>query len=365
MAELPKQHIVEQVITEPVTLCLINHNGLTYLQHAFAALQNLQTKFDEILVVDNASTDGSIAYIETLDEVNLIALSHNTGPAGARNTGYTEAKNDIILFQDNDICLTEGSAEALYNTLKQDQETLITMPRVVYKSEPETIQYEGANCHFLGTMQLRHANVLCSQAATVTTQTSSIVSACFMIDRSRYHNQLLFDEEFIFNLEDHELGVRVNLLGFNTMAVPGATVLHDSGTPGLSYRPGSKVSATRMYCLIRNRWWIIWRYYSLRTLIVLSPALLAYELLQFTGLLFKGWGREWMRAFLDTAKHISSLNDKRRTYQPQRQRIDRDILHGGNLTFTKAINSNSLTRGVVKTFESFMYVYWSLAKKLL
>jgi len=360
MTDLPKQHIAE-----PVTLCLINHNGLTYLQQAFASLKGLQTKFDEILVVDNASTDGSIAYIETLEQVNLIALSRNTGPAGARNAGYAQSKNDIILFQDNDICLTEGSAEALYNTLKQDRKTLITMPRVIYKSAPDTIQYEGANCHFLGIMLLQQANVLCSQAATAKVQTSSMVSACFMIDRSRYHNQPLFDEEFIFNLEDHDLGVRVNLLGFNTMVVPAARVLHDSGTPGLSYRPGSKVSATRMYCLIRNRWWIIWHYYSLRTLIVLAPSLLAYELLQFTGLLFKGWGREWIRAFLDTVKHISKLNDKRKTYQLQRQRIDRDILCGGNLNFTQAINSNSLTATVVKIFESFMFAYWFLAKKIL
>jgi GT2 family glycosyltransferase len=239
------------------------------------------------------------------------------------------------------------------------------MPRVIYKSDPKTIQYEGANCHFLGTMQLRQANVLCSQAAIVTTQTSSIVSACFMIDRSRYHNQRLFDEELIFNLEDHDLGVRVNLLGFNTIAVPVAKVLHDSGTPGLSYRPGRKVSATRMYCLIRNRWWIIWRYYSLRTLIVLAPALLASELLQWSGLLFKGWGREWVRAFLDTGKHISKLNDERKTYQQKRQRADYDILRGGNLSFTQAINSSSLTRTVVNIFESFMFVYWSLAKKIL
>jgi GT2 family glycosyltransferase len=352
-------------LTEPITLCLINYNGLAYLQQAFAALQTLQTKFDEILVVDNASNDGSLTYLETLEQVSVIALSSNTGPSGARNAGYSQAKNDIILFQDNDICLTEGVAEALYNTLKQDQRRLITMPRVVYKSDPETIQFEGADCHFLGMMLLRQANVLCSQTPTVTAQTSSLVSACFMIDRSRYHNQRLFDEGLIFNLEDHDLGVRVNMLGFSTLVVPAATVLHGSGTRGLSYRPGNKVSAIRIYCLIRNRWWIIWRYYSLRTLIVLAPLLLLFELWQLTGLLFKGWGREWMRAFIDTGKHFSRLYEERKTYQAQRRRADRDILRGGNLPFTQAMNSNSLTRAVVKIFESIMFVYWSLAKKIV
>jgi hypothetical protein len=62
---------------------------------------------------------------------------------------------------------------------------------------------------------------------------------------------------------------------------------------------------------------------------------------------------------------MTELNDKRKTYQQQRQRVDRDILRGGSLTFTGAINSSSLTRAMVKIFESFMFIYWSLVKKIL
>jgi GT2 family glycosyltransferase len=190
-----------------------------------------------------------------------------------------------------------------------------------------------------------------------------------MIDRSRYtpqgEHQNLFDETLIFNLEDHDLGVRANLLGFNTWIVPGAVVLHGSGTHGLSYRPGKKVSSTRMYCLIRNRWWIIWRYYSLRSLIVLTPLLLVFELWQLLGLLVKGWGGEWLRALTDTGKHIPRLYTERKSYQAQRQRADRDILRGGNLPFTQAMNSNGLTGLAIKAFETVMFAYWSLAKKLL
>lgn len=352
-------------LPEPITLCLINYNGVAYLQQAFAALQALPTRFDEIVVVDNASNDGSLAYMETLTWVRVIALSRNTGPAGARNAGYLRAKNDIILFQDNDILLTEGVPEALYNTLKEDPGTLVTMPRVVYRSDPETIQFEGADCHFLGMMSLRQANVSSARAATETAQTSSMVSACFMIDRRRYPHQQLFDEGFIFNLEDHDLGVRVNMLGFNTLVVPSATVLHGSGTPGLSYRPGNKVSAIRIYCLIRNRWLIMGRYYSLRTLVVLAPLLLVFESWQLTGLLIKGWGREWWRAFLDVGKHLPKLYDERKIFQAQRRRADREILRGGELPFTQAMNSNTLTRITVKLFESMMLVYWFVAKKIV
>ena len=71
-------------LAEPITLCLINYNGLAHLQEAITVLYSLQTRFDEILVVDNASTDGSLAYLDTLDQVTVASLTSNNGPAGAK-----------------------------------------------------------------------------------------------------------------------------------------------------------------------------------------------------------------------------------------------------------------------------------------
>jgi len=224
-------------------------------------------------------------------------------------------------------------------------------------------------------MSLRLANVRADHAPMDTTQTSSMVSACFMIDRHRWYKQAqqsqasstqpLFAEDFIFNLEDHDLGVRANLLGLLTMAVPRATVLHGSGTEGLSYRPGREVSATRMYCLIRNRWWIMFRYYSQRSLIILAPLLLAFELLHLIGVVCKGWGHEWWRAFVDTGRRLAVLHAERKIYQALRRRADRDILCSGNLPLTQAMNSGIVTRCCIGFFEAVMHGYWSLVKKLL
>jgi hypothetical protein len=365
---------------EPVTLCIINYNGLTYLQEAVANLKALSTRFDEILVVDNGSSDGSLSYLETIDKITVLALPSNNGPASARNAGFLQASNDVILFQDNDITLTDGVVVALYKTLQLNTKVLLTAPRVVYKSNPDIIQFESADCHLLGMMSLRQANTRTDNAPMEITQTSSMVSACFMIDRRRWRNQSLpgkspynqpinnqplFDEDFIFNLEDHDLGVRANLLGFIILAVPHATVMHGSGTEGLSYRPGRAMSATRMYCLIRNRWWIVCRYYSLRSLIILAPLMLAFELLQLMGVILKGWGKEWWRAFVDTVKHLPVLHAERKVYQALRQRADREILHTGNLPLTQAMNSGIVARSCIGLFEMLMRGYGYLVKKLL
>jgi hypothetical protein len=81
--------------------------------------------------------------------------------------------------------------------------------------------------------------------------------------------------------------------------------------------------------------------------------------------LSKGWGREWIHALIDTSKHSFKLYDERKTYQAQRQRADRDILRGGNLPLTRAMNSSGLTHVAINIFESIMFVYWFLAKKIL
>ena len=187
-----------------------------------------------------------------------------------------------------------------------------------------------------------------------------------MIDRGRWQHDLkLFDEDFIFNLEDHDLGVRASLLGYRLLAVPAAVVLHGGGTTGYSYRPGKEVSAIRMYCLIRNRWWIIMRYFSIRTLLLMAPILLLIEIIQFVAMVIKGWGREWLRAFVDTVKHMPLLLKQRKQYQQLRQRDDREILQYGPLPLTDAMGTGRVMRVGVKLFEGIMHMYWRLARKLL
>jgi GT2 family glycosyltransferase len=360
-----QRHPLKAAQTQAISLCLINHNGLAYLREALAALQCMQPGVDEILVVDNASTDGSLEYLRSCQQVSVLALDHNAGPAGARNAGFAHAKHDLIVFQDNDICIVEGAIAALAAALDMDEGNVLAVPRVLYKADPETIQFEGADCHILGMMSLRQANMSCKTASNIAATTSSLVTACFVIHRGRWLGRQLFDEGLVFNLEDHDLGVRANVLGLTIVTVPDALVLHGAGTAGLSYREGYEVSATRIYCLIRNRWWIIFRYFSLRSLLLLGPLLLLFEVLQMLGLCARGWGRQWLRAAIDTGKQAGMLYHQRQRYQRERRRADRDILKVGNLPLTAAMRAGFVAGLAIKMFEGIMYGYWRLVKRLL
>jgi GT2 family glycosyltransferase len=201
----------------PITLCIVNYNGAKYLSDALQAALNSSGGFSEILLVDNASTDASLELVQRhFPQVRVLALGENTGPAGARNAGYGAARSDVILFQDNDVRLHPECAATLYSQLRTKPGALLVAPRVLYQHDPAIIQYDSADCHFLGLMMPRNADRLAAEIDSDFVATTSLVTACFLVDRRRWPDSQLFDEDFVFNLEDHDFGVRANLQGLET-----------------------------------------------------------------------------------------------------------------------------------------------------
>lgn len=350
----------------PITLCIVNHNGARYLADALQAAITQSGAFAEILLVDNASTDGSIDLVRRLfPQIRTLVLNDNRGPGVARNAGFTAASSDLILFQDNDVRLQPGCVAALSAVLEAESKALAVAPRVVYEQTPEVIQYDSADCHFLGLMSLRNANCPVTQAASTRSRTTSLVTACFLIDRRRWPAAQLFDEDFIFNLEDHDFGVRANLRGLQTWVEPRAVVRHRDGTAGLSYRPGQAVASRRMYCLIRNRWLIIAKSYALRTLLLLSPVLLLYEVLQLAGLSSRGWLREWWQALGFLVRGLPLLRRKRAAVQATRRASDRELLRSGPLSFTAAVRSGRLAKLAITLLEGIANGYWKVVRTFI
>jgi GT2 family glycosyltransferase len=349
-----------------VTLCVINHDGADRLAPAFAAALAQAGGFAEILVVDNASTDGSVALVRSrVPGARILQLSRNAGPGAARNAGLAAASNDLVLFQDNDVRLEPGCLGALLSALRARPDALLVAPRVLYEDAPGTIQYDSADCHFLGLMAPRNADRPDAGAPAAAARTSSVVTACFLIDRARWRHGPPFDEDFVFNLEDHEFGLRANVWGYETWSEPAARVLHGGGTPQLSYRPGYAVSEARLYYLLRNRWLIIARCYALRTLVLLAPALLLFELFQLAGLARMGWLGPWWRALRSAAGEWPRLRAKRAEIRGSRRVADGAVLKGGPLPFTGAVKGSRIHRACLALMSAAVNAYWWLVRRFL
>ena len=310
-----------------VTLCIINHNGAEHLQRALTAARAQSWPFAEILLLDNASEDDSLARANALcPTIRIIQLPHNLGPGGARNAGFSAASHDLILFQDNDIQLKADTAATLIARVDASPGALLVAPRVLYANNPDTVQFDSADCHFLGLMATRNADTALQELNEDPATTTSLVTACYLINRAQWRGGELFDESLGFNLEDHDFGVRARLTGHTLWVEPKAQVSHGSGTPGLSYRPGSTPSSKRLYYLTLNRWIVIKKCYSLRTFILLSPALALFEMMQFFWLVSQGNAGVWTRAckaYLQRRGHNTNETDFYRHGDDQTEKIVR------------------------------------------
>ncbi len=349
----------------PITLCLINFDGEQYLPPALEAAEP-HARFSEILLIDNASTDGSVALVRArFPHVRIVRLAENRGPAAARNAGFVAAACELILFQDNDVQLTADCPEQLVSALERAPGALLVAPRVLYRHDPERVQYDSADCHVLGLMTPRHANEHAAIAAAQSASTTSLVTACFLLDRARWRGASLFDERFGFNLEDHDFGVRACVSGHELRVEPRARVLHAGGTVGLSFRPGGVVHARRVYYLIRNRWYVITKVFAARTLLLLAPVLLLFELNQLAGALYKGWLRCWWAAVRDYRRELPRLLRERHAVQASRRIGDRALLREGPLPLTIAVNSTRAERVAVGTLQAIVSAYWRLVRPLV
>jgi GT2 family glycosyltransferase len=236
---------------------------------------------------------------------------------------------------------------------------------VIYAHQRDTMQYDGAECHFLGAQTLLDEDVPLTAVDPRVRKVGSIVTCCFLADRNRLPPGETFDESFFYMFEDHDFGTRLRALGCEVLSVPEAWCYHGKGTEGLSIRQLGEYSSRRVYYLIRNRWLFLLKNFSGRTLLVLSPLFLFYETAQLLVAVKKGWLGEWWRSVMWIATNLSTIRGQRRRIQSRRVVPDREILVGGPLPFRRELTSGRVERMARGLLDGVAQSYWAIAGKLI
>ncbi len=345
---------------------MINYNGEAHLRRSLPAAVARADEFAEILLVDNGSTDGSIAFVErNFPMVRILRLGENRGAGAARNAGIRAAVSDRILLLDNDVVLLDGCAATLSAALDRHPRAAAAAATVLYARDPAIIQYDGADSHYLGLMILRHADVPLADRRVEVRTGNSLVTCCFMLDRRRLPEGVRFDEDYFYIAEDHDFGLQLRELGCEIVSVPDALVLHGDGTENLSIRQLGGYSRLRVFYTIRNRWLVILKHYSARTLLLLAPMLLVYEIAQLAGVIRKGWFREWREAAAWTIRHMPETLEKRRRIQQQRRLPDRAILEGGPLPLRPELVGSPGEDLARRLLDRLVSGYWRMVARLI
>ncbi len=231
-----------------------NWNGMKWLPGCLDALKRQSTQDFEIIVVDNGSSDDSVSFIKNnYPDVKVIPLAKNFGFSVAVNEGIKAASGKYIVLLNNDTLPDKDWLLNLVRVIENSTDKVGSLASLmVNMDDPEITDDAGDFLDWQGLAYKRGHGDPVSQW----TRNEQVFSACagaVLFRREFFERTGVFDEKFGSYLEDIDLGLRGNLLGFSCMFVPTARVLHKShgsAIPTSSYT--YNVTKNRLMVFLKN-----------------------------------------------------------------------------------------------------------------
>ncbi len=350
----------------PISAVVCNFQGQDYLPECLGALLALGEQLDEILVVDDGSTDGSLALLaREFPSVRVHALATNGGPCRARNEGLARAKNRWVLAVDNDAVLAPDVLSKLRAALEADESAVLAQPRSVVAHEPTRVHYDGGQFHYVGLFALRNFyRPLAEAEGQGVVEVDGYISICGLMDRQRVLELGGFDELLFILFEDFDLSWRLRLAGERLLSVEDALVRHKSGTPGISFR-ASQYPERRAFFHSRNRWLVMLKCHAGWTLLVSLPGILLYELAWLLFTLKAGHAKSYLHGKLAFFRHLPRTLANRQRIQAGRRVRDSRLLVGGPLTLSPQLVVDPRGARSARLLSALLAAWWACARRLL
>ncbi|MCA9319272.1 MAG: glycosyltransferase family 2 protein, partial [Planctomycetes bacterium] len=313
---------------------------------------------ERVILVDNASIDGSIAFVRLrFPEVEILALADNGGPSPARNAGLEAATTPWVFQVDNDAILTPDCLERL--VAASEPGVACVQPRSVFDGERDRIHYDGARFHYAGMMTLRHFYRPLAEAESEEVDVDGAISVALLLDRELVLAAGGYDPAHFILFEDHDLSMRLRLAGHRIRHVPAAIVHHREGTEGISFRKEGDYSRRRVRFHARNRWIVLLKNHGWRSLLLGGPGIFAYEFAYFVFAVKSGALGAWFGGKVDLIRLLPGILKDRRRVQATRRVRDRDLLGAASLTVSPLIKAGKALRWL----DAFLAGWWRLVRR--
>lgn len=231
---------------------ILNFNGEKFLKQFLPGVIR-HSGSAEIIVADNASTDGSVALLQSFPQVRVIRLSQNWGFCGGYNRALEQVKADYYVLLNSDVEVTDGWLAPLIRILDTNPAAAAVQPKVLSWHRRDEFEYAGAGgglidsfgypyCRgrVLSTVEKDHGQY------DDETEIFWATGACLVIRSELYHRMGGLDEEFFAHMEEIDLCWKLQRAGFHIFYSGRSTVYH-VGAGTLGYQ-----SATKTYLNFRN-----------------------------------------------------------------------------------------------------------------
>ncbi|MFH1220520.1 MAG: glycosyltransferase [Candidatus Eisenbacteria bacterium] len=231
---------MEAVRPVEVSIIIVSYNTRDFLSTCLRALRERTHDVSyEVIVIDNASADGSAEMIEReFPEVTLVKNAVNHGYAKAVNQGIDRSRGRYFLILNPDIEVTEGSVGHLWSFMQRSAQVGIAGAKLVYPDG--SLQMSSRTFYTLKTVLLRRTllgkifpnagavrdHLMLDWDHNSERQVDWVLGACMMVRREAYEGLGGMDERFFLYLEDVDWCYRMKKHGWKVYYVPSAVMKH-------------------------------------------------------------------------------------------------------------------------------------------
>jgi GT2 family glycosyltransferase len=298
----------------PITVIIINWNSGELLTKCLQHLKAQTIQPERVLVVDNASTDGSlIGTGKSAKNVTVLRMNTNLGFAAGNNRALAECDTELVALLNPDAFPEPDWLEHLLAAARANPEVAAFGSRQLCYDNPEILDGIGDNYHVSGLAWRERYGMRQQGQDFILREIFSPCAAAALYRRQALVDAGGFDEDFFCYMEDIDLGFRLRLEGHKAMYVPYAVVHHVG-----SASTGGEWSDFAVYHGFRNPAWVFIKNMPGILFWLLLPLHIALNLASILLFSMRGQGRVILKAKKDALLGIPRMWQKRRDIQANR-----------------------------------------------
>lgn len=286
------------------TIIIPNYNGKKFLENCLKSATK-STVLASIIIVDNASTDGSREWLAVnFPQVRVIAFPQNRGFAAAANAGIQAADTPYVFLLNNDTTMEPDCVERLEAAMEADSNIFSVGAKMLSMRRTALVDSAGDLYSAFGwAYAVGKGKPSCRYGKPLSVFSNCAGAALY---RKEYlENTGLFDEAHFAYLEDVDLGYRARIAGYRNVTEPAAVVYHaGSGTSG------SRYNAFKISYSSQNNVYLIYKNMPFMQLLINLPFLFAGFLIKFLFFAAKGYAGTYGKGLLAGLKLCAAENTR-------------------------------------------------------
>ena len=209
-----------------LSVVIVNFNGGRMLARSVESVRS-HSKDCEIIIVDNNSSDGSVALLEASSDLRVIKLQRNMGFARANNIGIRASAGPYVVLLNSDTQVTPSWLDHLILKAEASPNIGMVGPKLLQSRDHSILDSTGHVFQFeTGLSVDRGYGQVDKGQFDSFTDVPSCCFACVLIKRIVFEQIGLLDEKMFFYYEDVDFGLRARIAGWRVVYCPDSIVYH-------------------------------------------------------------------------------------------------------------------------------------------